>query len=271
MELSIFDCGIAVDCTDMHAKSLLNDAYGWFKKPVKTHQLCYRISRNEQSNRFSITRNGGLTDVRKDDRDFLYGFDKDIIIEIQKLRRDLYFIHAAVLEFNGNALALVGSSGAGKSTTTWGLLHHGFKYLSDELAPLDLTAMEVHPFPHAICLKTVPPDGYPLPAKTLQTLSVIHIPVGSLPCMAVAKPIPLAAIFFINYAPDNFEPVVQPLKKAASTARLFSHALNPLAHPGDGLDGAVGAVSKTRCFELFGSNLKPTCELIKTTFQSCYL
>ena len=52
-------------------------------------------------------------------------------------------------------MLLAGASGNGKSTTAWALLHRGFQYLSDELAPLDLSAMTVHAFPHALCLKHV--------------------------------------------------------------------------------------------------------------------
>ena len=30
---------------------------------------------------------------------------------------------------------------------TWALSHHGFRYLSDELAPIDPGTLRVHPFP----------------------------------------------------------------------------------------------------------------------------
>ena len=53
---------------------------------------------------------------------------------------------------------VLGKTGAGKSTTAWGLLHHGFSYLSDELAPIDLETLEVLPYRHALCLKRRPPS-----------------------------------------------------------------------------------------------------------------
>ena len=166
------------------------------------------------------------------------------------------------------ALALVAPSGYGKSTTTWGLLHHGFKYLSDELAPVHLTTMQVHPFPHALCLKAVPPNGYPLPKETIYTTVTAHVPTPFVPCETTMETIPLKAIFFVRFIGEISEPVLKPIGKAAAAARLFTNALNPLAHTGDGLDGAIAIVSKTRCFELLSSNLKPTCELIKSTFLS---
>jgi len=54
-------------------------------------------------------------------------FDADVAIELQKLRRDLYFVHAAVLAVGDSAFMLVAQSGGGKSTVCWALSHHGFR------------------------------------------------------------------------------------------------------------------------------------------------
>jgi hypothetical protein len=268
IELSVLDCDVRVECLDRQAESLLNSNYGWFKQPVEDTQITYRITREGPAGGRRIARNGACPELARDDGDFLYIFEKDMTIETQKLRPDLYFVHAAVLELDGRALALVAPSGSGKSTTSWGLLHHGFKYLSDELAPVLLTAMEVHPFPHALCLKTVPPDEYPLPKETIFTTRTAHVPTQFLPCKTTMDSIPLVAIFFVRFVGEISEPVLKPIGKAEAAARLFTNALNPLAHTGDGLDGAIEIVSKIHCFELLSSNLKPTCELIKSTFLS---
>ena len=191
-------------------------------------------------------------------------------IETQKLRPDLYFVHAAVLELDGRALALVAPSGYGKSTTAWGLLHHGFKYLSDELAPVHLTAMQVHPFPHALCFKAVPPDEYRIPKETIFTTRTAHVPTQFLPCETTMEIITLEAIFFVRFVGEISEPVLKAMGKGEAAARLFTNALNPLAHSGEGLDGAIGIVSGTRCFELLSSNFTSTCELIKSTFLSLF-
>jgi hypothetical protein len=268
IELSVFDCDIRVQCSDTQAESLLNGNYGWFKHPVEEAQIAYQITRQASGEGRLIARNGACPELARDDGDFLYRFEKNMTIETQKLRSDLYFLHAAVLELDGRALALVAPSGHGKSTTTWGLLHHGFKYLSDELAPLHLTTMRVHPFPHALCLKSVPPDEYPLPKETIYTSCTAHVPTASLPGQAKMETMPLEAIFFVRFRSDISEPVLKRIGRAEAAARLFTNALNPLAHAGDGLDGAIEVVSRTRCFELLTSKLKPTCEIIKYTFLS---
>jgi hypothetical protein len=60
--------------------------------------------------------------------------------------------------------------------------------------------------------------------------------------------------------------VLNRLRKAEATARLFTSALNPRSHPGEGLDAAIEIVSRAHCFELLSSKLQLTCELIKVTF-----
>jgi hypothetical protein len=270
IDLSIFDCNIRVECLDTEAESLLTSNYGCFKQSIRDPQISYRITREGAGEERLIARNGASPELARDDGEFLYMFEKDMTIEAQKLRPDLYFVHAAVLELEGRALALVGPSGYGKSTTAWGLLHHGFKYLSDELAPVHLEAMQVHSFPHALCLKTVPPDEYPLPKETIFTTRTAHVPAQFLPSPTTMDRILLEAIFFVRFIGDISEPVLRPMGKGEAAARLFTNALNPLAHSGEGLDGAIEIASRTRCFELLSSNLTPTCELIKATFLSIH-
>jgi hypothetical protein len=268
VELSVLDCDIRVECMDRRAESLLNSNYGCFKHPIEDAQIGYRITRPSANEGFLIARKGAFPELARNDGDFLYMFEKDLTIELQKLRPDLYFLHAAVLELDGHTLALVAPSGYGKSTTTWGLLHHGFKYLSDELAPLHLTTIRVHPFPHALCLKSVPPDDYPLPKETIYTNCTAHVPTASLPGEATMETMPLEAVFFVRFSSNISEPVLKRTGRAEAATRLFTNALNPLAHSGEGLDGAIEIASKTHCFELLSSNLTSTCKLIKSSFLS---
>ncbi|MGH7773742.1 MAG: hypothetical protein ACREQA_16070, partial [Candidatus Binatia bacterium] len=149
--------------------------------------------------------------------------------------------------------------------------HHGFRYLSDELAPLKLETMEVYPYPRAICLKKEPPGSYPLPKQTLYTSRTMHVPIEYLPSEAARGPIPLAAIFFLRYCPKALGPLTEPISTVEAGARLFANALNPLAHPEDGLDAAIEITRKCHCFELLTGDLRRTCELVKATMEKMLL
>jgi hypothetical protein len=162
---------------------------------------------------------------------------------------------------------LVGASGCGKSTTAWALLHHGCRYFSDELGPVDPTTLAVYPYPRALCLKEAPSGPYPLPPQTLVTSRTLHIPTTALPNAVGTGPARLAVIYFVRYGPKAAGPLLHPLRTAEAAAHLLAHTLNPLAHPADGLDGAIALTTRTACFALLTADLPATCGVILTTLR----
>jgi hypothetical protein len=196
--------------------------------------------------------------------DLLFAIEKELVVELQNMRPDLFFLHSAAIEWKGKVCLLAADSGSGKSTTAWALLHHGFGYLSDELAPVDLRSMEVHPYPHALCLKQAPPPDYPLPAETIDLGRTLHVPVPALPTQAIAVPRPLGAVFLVKYRPDLGAPELRAIGAAEAAARLYLTALNALSHPNRGFDAAVAIAKHVPCFAINSADLPATCALIRS-------
>jgi hypothetical protein len=244
--------------------ALVTAAYGEMQDDAGTIDLDYTVGTNGADAAFSIARAGQKALTAPDNGTFLALLDKDLAIELQKLRRDLYFVHAAVLT-RGEAVMLVAKPGGGKSTLTWALLHHGFGFLSDELAPVDLDTLEVHPYPRTLALKREPPESYPLPRRTVLTSRSLHL--RNVPSRIVKAPALLGAVVFLNYDPDASEPTIRRLTSAEAGARLYANALNPLAHAADGLDGAVRITAAHPCYELVSTDLPATCALLTRTLE----
>ena len=112
--------------------------------------------------------------------ELLYLLEKDLTIETRSSAATCTSCTRA-RSCDGTAVLVVGASGAGKSTLTWALCHHGFRYLSDELAPIELGDLRVHGYPHALCLEGAPPAPYALPASTVKTAFTLHVPADELP------------------------------------------------------------------------------------------
>lgn len=199
--------------------------------------------------------------------ELVYWLEKDITIELQRRRRDLLFLHAAALEFQGRAFLLAADAGSGKSTTTWALLHHGFAYLSDELSPIDPQTLEVFAYPHAICLKQAPPAPYGLPMTAMDLGRTLHIPVEALPAPPGEVPRPLGGIFLIRHDPGLESPRLRSLSTAEAAARIYPTALNVLAHPDRGLAVVLDLVRSVPCFALATAGLAATSAVIRSAIE----
>jgi hypothetical protein len=215
--------------------------------------LDYTVGCAGSPSEFYIVRGGTERLTASHPGELLFLLDKELTLELQRRRPDLYFLHAAAVSRGETALVFVAPSGSGKSTLTWVLLTHGFGYLSDELAPIDLGSTSVHDYPHAIHLKRPPPAPYALPAAAIETPSGWHVPGAALG-EPVRDPLPIGAICFIDRS-GSLPSRPNPVTPASAAARLFANALNPLAHPNDGLDAAVAIARSIPCFELDTSSL----------------
>jgi hypothetical protein len=132
-------------------------------------------------------------------------------------------IHAAVLTRDDACVLLVGGSGSGKTTLCLELLDRGWRYGSDDLAPVMAGQEQVIPFPRAISLRDVdawdryidrwePPPGLPRPREPFQLPASLFDVVSS-------DPLKPTRLFFID--PNHTAASrVDELTRAAAIVRL---------------------------------------------------
>lgn len=265
LSLRTLDVNVSIRCPEARTRALLRAHYGWMQQSPDTADLAYTVARPD--GRFLLEGDRAQPAEASDPGELLLRLDQDLIIQLQKRRPDLYFVHAGVLDYAGKALLLVAPSGGGKSTTTWALVHHGFRYLSDELGPIDLRTVKVHPYPRAIALKSRPPRSYPLPGGTLASSRGFHVAAAAMSGGIRTTAAPVGAVFFLRYAPHASAPSIERINTAQASARLYANVLNALAHPEDGLDGAIRIARRAACFELTSGDLTATCALVQATLD----
>lgn len=266
LSFRILDQHIQFYCPDAAVRRLLLANYGGLAVAVEEGEPDLRYSAIWERGAFSLVREGRPTLAGEDAADFLFLLEKELTVELQKRRADLFFLHSAAVEWRGRACLLVGESGAGKSTTTWALLQHGFGYLSDELSPVNLSSMEVLPYAHALCIKQ-PLSEYPMPHECLDLGSTLHVPVRSLPGPVVRKPKPLASLFILTRQPGLSEPELRMIGPAEAGTRLYANALNAGAHRNWGLDAVLHIAQYAPCFALAPADLRRTCAMISAAIE----
>ena len=253
---------VRVDCTsaeiaDTVAANFLALADEGGDQPADLH---YAAHRHGEEGPYVLERRGLPSLTAPDIGTLLFHLEKDLTVTLQRLRPELLFLHAAALAHGDGAWLLAGDSGSGKSTTAWGLLHHGLRYLSDELSPIDLRTLRVLPYPHALCLKRRPPEPYPLPPNALDLGDTLHVPADALPGRVADGPCTVAGILFVRHRPGLSAPALRPLSPAEACARLYVVTLNALAHPGDGLDAVQHLAEQVPAYVLETGELAAACE-----------
>ncbi len=226
--------------------------------------LSYFVRRGSHFPSWTLVREGQAAIDADDAAELLFHLEKDLAIAVQRRRAELLFLHAAALEWRGTAYLLAGESGQGKSTTAWGLLHHGFRYLSDELSPVSVDDLEVYAYPQALCLKRPPPAAYPLPADGVVDLGrTLHIPVAVLPHGTAQLPCRLGGLLFVAHDLGALSPPrVQALTRAEAAARAYVVTLNALAHPSRGIDSVVRLTDRVPSWVLHTTDLAATCRAV---------
>lgn len=263
--------GVPVDL-DLHlddeAESLVLSNFGAFRS-LKRGRPRVRVSAENRGDGYRITWVSGHDEAVDSGRDeLIHSIESYLVMGLQFARPELVFLHSAALEFEGRAFLISGASGNGKSTLAWALTHHGCAYLSDELAPVDVTDPTrplVNAYPHSLNQKRCPAEPYGLPKNTPYTGWTYHIPVNQLPSGVCYEPREVCAVFLVEQT--QREPVASRLSAAEGAFRLYPNILNGLAHEAAGLRAARSLSQYQSVYLLKSADLTATAKLVLETLS----
>lgn len=124
--------------------------------------------------------------------------------------RTKILIHAGALAYENQGVLLVAPSMHGKTTLTLKLVHDGFGFLSDDVAPLafdeGLDDGLVYPFPRSFVIRegSVKMAGFsPLPPATPTWLGKQIIDAEALQAGCIGQAVPVRHIFFLHGDPQH--------------------------------------------------------------------
>lgn len=144
--------------------------------------------------------------------------------------RGVTCLHASAVEIDGAAVAMVGDSGAGKSTTAAAFAHLGYRVLSDDVVTLNEhgNTFIVHPaypyirlWPSSVELLYGKPDALPLLTPTWDKHCLHLIDRGH---KFSAEPLPLDAIYLLgNRSSSPAAPYVEAVTPNESLINLVAN------------------------------------------------
>lgn len=146
------------------------------------------------------------------------------IMGIVLYQRNFLVLHASAVNINGGAVAFLGVSGEGKSSTAATFVTHGYNIITDDVAPIDLTSnsLIMHPgFPQVkIGEKIAQALGYDY--ETLPAVHTFKEKRALLPRQGFSiAPIPLKRIYVLTTDTD-FE--IAPIRASEAVTELARHS-----------------------------------------------
>jgi len=171
-------------------------------------------------------------------------------------------IHAAVIEKDGRAAVLPAPPGSGKSTLCAGLIHRGWRLLSDELALLEMDSGMIYGMARPVSLKNASigairafvPDAFMTSsvADTAKgTVSLMRPPAPSV--RRVREPARPAWIVLPSYE-TGAAPVLLPHAKERTFMTLAEQSFNYDIHGALGFESMSRLVDQCQCFRFrYGS------------------
>jgi HprK-related kinase A len=179
-------------------------------------------------------------------------------------------LHASAVERDGKAVLMTGASGSGKSTLAAMLGEHGWRFMGDEFALLDLQTGMLHPFPRAISLKNqaiyameelAAAERFGPVLKGTPKGTIRHLRPREDAVARMSEPARPALILFPGF---GFERAVRPVGAAEVFVRLTQASTNYVALGERGFAALSGLVTGLPARAIDYPDGKSGIELVET-------
>jgi hypothetical protein len=171
-----------------------------------------------------------------------------------------HLLHGAAVTWHNDGIILAGASGQGKSSLSLALVKHGFKFLSDDIAGLNLTTQTVEPFPRSLNLRQ---RGLPILRHLLKVKEITHGPIDieALFPNSLCSTSPLRHLFLLKGIQS--QPKIKPIPKRQAIWQALQLSHTPVTHPAKMLWQLAPLFNQIHCYELIVGELDPTAVLIR--------
>jgi HprK-related kinase A len=172
-------------------------------------------------------------------------------------------IHAAVVERDGRALVLPAPPGSGKSTLCAGLVHRGWRLLSDETAVISFDGRSIWPLCRPVSLKNrsidvirafAPGAVFGPPAHGTPKGTVIHVRAAQEHVARMGEPARPGWIVFPRWRAGAAAELTE-RPQADALIELCGHSFNYARLGRTGFDALAGLIDASLCHDFVYGNL----------------
>jgi len=265
MLCQFFNHPIAIEAESPELGRQIAALYGEFEQdPARLPQCGFFLKGPGGGGQHEILRNRQCESRHAEERSALMALEESVMQEVMRQAPEMAFIHAAVLARGGRAVLFPGRSGAGKSTLALALAKRNWTYLSDEIAPVEMQDLRVHPFPRGIKLR---PEGVGLFPFLRDQASLAggqrqYLRLRESSLTLAASPHEVSCLIFPEYRPGT-RPRLTPLGKGMAASLLARCCLSFNWNNGETLYFLERLVKRADCFRLEVGEIGESCALVE--------
>lgn len=173
-------------------------------------------------------------------------------------------LHAGAVAKDGSLIVLPANSGEGKSTLVAGLVRAGFRYFSDEIAPLSQGSCKVTPVPLGICVKE---SAFPVLLGRYPEIAqlrvhdredgrrAVYLPPPRETIAQVADAIPATHLVFHRYQ-AGADTELSPISRSQALGRALAQCVSiPAPLTLDDAAALVNWIEQVECYEMISGSL----------------
>jgi hypothetical protein len=183
----------------------------------------------------------------------------EVVLGLMHSRPDLIWLHASVAALDNRALLISAASGCGKSTLVASLCELGWRFLSDDIAPLDPQSGKVFPFPQTPFFRVHP--GMEMAPQELRELRKEEAKVRVE--QVSREPATVAAIVLPAYAARQPD-VLAPCSPSSATLELLKNCLNFADHGETAFHRLCELVTTLPTFRVSFASGRGAAQLLRT-------
>ena len=265
--------GLAVgfDSADAEMRSELDELSGMF--PSADQEPDFWFSANPEGDSCVIRQDGKWPYALEREHAFSL-IMQWLLAEITR-RVDFALVHGGVVERGGEALILPAMTGKGKSTLTTALLHQGFRFCSDELAPF-ADGRRVSPYPVPIRIRQgalgrlggLRPDLRVWQHRMFRKGEWTRFLLPSDETRFEGSSLPVGMVVFPDGHHDLPDPVLSPVTPGLAALRMMSELLGERSGTTDHFELCVDVTGSVPCYDVVAGDPHQTAEAVARTWEA---
>ena len=198
--------------------------------------------------------------------DILQYLKHEVVRHLIQALPELIWLHAGAAAYRDRAVVFLGQWGRGKSTLVTSLFESRWRYLSDDIVPLNPNSGRVIPFPQTPAVRD--DIGKEIPLCRVPELTRTRVPLK--PEIVCREPMPIGALIFPNYTRQT-PSAMNLCSRAPAVLGLLQNSLNFMNHRASAIRYLCDLVKRLPAFHLTFSSGKLAAKLITQSRENLQL